>query len=156
MEDFITKYRREREEKAKTSRGLVIALLTRFGIAKVDIEFDGGGDSGQINSITADGLVTDLKTITGDDLKKACEGWAVDLQDRFCGYDQAKKQQTKRGCTLEDVIEDAAYELLSSTGFDWINNDGGYGTLTILPGEDSITCDMNQRVSTSENHQLVL
>jgi hypothetical protein len=46
---------------------------------------------------------------------------------------------------LEDYIYSLIEDCVNSYGGDWVNNDGGYGSLTINVKDKSIEADYNQR-----------
>ena len=77
----------------------LFAALKDAGVTNVEIRYDGGGDSGQVDDVEFHG-----DNIDGGDLNDKFEG---DLQD--LGYH-----------LLEHYYD-----------YDWYNNDGGYGTITI-------------------------
>lgn len=54
----------------------------------------------------------------------------------------------------QSTIEEFFDSYLSSTNYDWYNDDGGFGdvTLNLITGE--ITCDMNINFTDSDNYQL--
>jgi hypothetical protein len=80
----------------------VFVLLKDKGVAKIKVEYSGGGDSGAIDTI----YFTDHK----DDLL------VIDLEE-IPDYDK-------------DTVEHIAYKYLNNIE-DWWNNDGGYGTFEI-------------------------
>ena len=51
----------------------------------------------------------------------------------------------KKCSALEDFIYDKIEELVGSYGGDWVNNDGGYGNLTINVKDKVINGNYNQR-----------
>jgi len=50
----------------------------------------------------------------------------------------------------ETLIEEWAYDVLDAVGVDWYNNEGGFGTITVLPQEKRYTFEVNINVSESE------
>ena len=57
---------------------------------------------------------------------------------------------------LRDVLVSWAYKLLDETGEDWVNNEGGYGSITVRGFQKEkleVVTDMNVRVITNENSQ---
>jgi uncharacterized protein DUF6878 len=128
-----------------------LTLLRRYGIAKVTATFNGGGDSGNVDNIEVDGLVTEPEKIplTADDVEVLGTGGQHN-------YDATTRMTTTVAPTLADFLDHLANELLSDTQMDWYNNDGGYGEITIVPGNDYIFVDMNLNEMTSDHHPLDL
>jgi hypothetical protein len=115
-------------------------ILKRHGISKITATFNGGGDSGQVDNIDCDGLVA----------RPGDHPYPQDWEEN--GYNWRGKN------TFEDFLFELAEELLSydTIGHDWINNDGGYGELIIVPGNDYIHVDLNLNEMTSEHVPLDL
>jgi hypothetical protein len=108
------------------------------GITAVIVNFDGYGDSGQIEDITAQtGAVT------------------VELPDERIeifrpAWDSADIERETH--TVREAIEALCYDFLSQTHGGWENNDGAYGDFTFDVTEGSITLDYNERYTASENY----
>jgi len=113
------------------------AQLKELGVTEVTFEFEGGGDSGQI-----EGVVTEPE---------------VKLAVPFLGNEVARDLFIKDGyqkyADLRDVLEEWAYKLLDETGEDWVNNEGGYGSITVTGFQSEkleVVTDMNVRVINDE------
>lgn len=104
----------------------IAALLRALGIAAVTYSLDGGGDSGE----------TSLEDVAYVDRRTE----AV-LPPVAIGF-----RQDGRPRTLDEYLGDLAADLPEG---DWVNNEGGYGTVSIQPfasfSEDRFTCDMTYR-----------
>ena len=55
---------------------------------------------------------------------------------------------------INDMIDVLAHDILVGTNYDWYNNDGGCGDLTMDVKGMSISVDMNIFYTESENHLL--
>ncbi|MGL4975226.1 MAG: DUF6878 family protein [Bosea sp. (in: a-proteobacteria)] len=115
----------------------LFAIFAGAGIAKVTVEFDGCGDSGQIESVEAVG--TD---------GKPREMPAISLSIRKAVWGVSEPQC--HDMTVTDAIETFAYDLLGDTHPGWEINDGAYGTFVFDVGEGSITLDCNIRFTDAE------
>ena len=125
---------------------LLFQVLKQAGITKVTVCFDGGGDSGQIDSITAEGLIDGIEL---RDIPIPPDG--KPLSDEFPGV------MGDDNTNIYSLIESVCYSLLEhDSPCDWINNDGGYGEIYIVPEAESIHLDMNERIQGSELHELEL
>jgi hypothetical protein len=148
------------------NRAIMLAMLKRMGIARVRIEFDGGGDSGQVQGIECQGLIENPGEHFIDDVLLAtvntrfcgARNWDYEVQLEKIQVSTAQRRGNLDKPTLRDAIEAWAYEMLDGVEYDWVNNDGGYGEITIQPtppeGEGEIAIEMNIRVTTIEAHYL--
>jgi len=84
---------------ASLKTATLFAALKDAGVTNVNIRYDGGGDSGQVEDVEYEGTNLDHTS----------------LNDKFEG-------------DLQDL---ATHILEQHYNWDWYNNDGGYGTITI-------------------------
>lgn len=111
----------------------LLATLRSLGVVRVVIEYSGGGDNGQVDSISA---------YTKDD--KRPEDIDV-LAARFAGPNEIPMKVSNKLLDLEDsalsvILEQFAYDAIEVSNLaDWYNNEGGGGAMTLLveDGEDS-------------------
>jgi len=115
-----------RKGKAMDSKDIAIAVLTALGIQELEYTLDGGGDSG-------DSTLDRIQHVDGRTLEK--------LPDIPIGIDG-----TGRPRTLSWLLDDLVADLPEG---DWVNNEGGYGTVIIRPFEEDedlcFECDMTFR-----------
>jgi hypothetical protein len=124
MNDFATSYARYAEAVARANslnKGAVFDALASAGITHVFAEFDGIGDSGQIESLSAriNDSPIDLPVTT------------VNMHSTSWNHAELRLQET----TLATAIEDACYGFLEQTHAGWENNDGAYGEFTFHVAE---------------------
>lgn len=110
--------------------------LTAAGISHVTVTFDGEGDSGQIESIAAWAGET------------AVDFPAVEIPYAAITWDSPEVEM--RQLSLEDVVEQLAYDFLSDTHGGWENNDGAYGEFCFDAGARCIHLEFNERFTSSE------
>jgi hypothetical protein len=110
--------------------------LTDAGITHVTVTFDGEGDSGQIESIGA--WASD----------KAVDLPAVEIPYAALAWDNPEIEM--RQLSLEDVVEQLAYDFLADTHGGWENNDGAYGEFCFDASARSIHLEFNERFTSSE------
>lgn len=110
--------------------------LLAAGVTHVTVSFDGYGDSGQIESIAAwSGETT------------------VDFPDTRIGYAALTWDDPEvemRDLSLEDVVEQLAYDFLSDTHGGWENNDGAHGEFCFDAAARCIHLEFNERFTSSE------
>ena len=110
--------------------------LTAAGISHVTVTFDGEGDSGQIESIAAWSGET-----------------AVDFPDveiPYAAITWDSPEVEMRQLSLEDVVEQLAYDFLSDTHGGWENNGGAYGEFCFDACARCILLEFNERFTSSE------
>ncbi len=110
--------------------------LATAGITHVTVTFDGEGDGGQIEGIAA---------------------WAGEAEVEFpameIGYAALTWDNPEiemRQLSLEDVVEQLAYDFLSDTHGGWENNDGAFGEFCFDAAARSIHLEFNERFTSSE------
>jgi hypothetical protein len=115
-----------RKGKAMDKKEIAIALLRAIGVEQLEYSLDGGGDSG----------ATTLERIQHRD------GRTLDrLPDIPTGIDTNGRPRL-----LDALLDDLVADLPEG---DWVNNEGGYGAVTIRPFEEDeelrFECDMTFR-----------
>lgn len=122
------------EERAKLAAALPVlegqiaalqALMRAAGVTEMRIEFDGSGDSGDLQEIE----------VTGADVEAF-------LAQPFEGGT----------ATVEQLAEAIANAMLDQTYIDWYNDEGGFGACVVTL--EAAWVDMNVRVESSEYSQI--
>jgi hypothetical protein len=114
------------------NKRVVFDALVAAGIATVNVEFDGEGDSGQIHGIAADGSA-EIPHIH------------IELQKPSWGTGEVESIQS----TLRDAIEALCYDYLEQQQGGWENNDGAFGEFIFSVAERKIELEFNARFSDS-------
>jgi hypothetical protein len=122
------------------NKAVLFEALAQVGITTVLVQFDGYGDSGQIEDISAH---------AGPDV-------AVNLPE--CNVEIARVEYgtlaiVRDTYAVRDAIERLAYDFLEETHGGWENNEGAYGDFLFDVGERTITLNYNERIETSEYTQ---
>jgi hypothetical protein len=118
------------QTQVKLGRLLILTNLKDLGIAKVEVTFSGSGDSGDIDEVN-------FYTINDLDVSSEI---ITDFNN-------------KSGINIDNELRDFAYELIEekvNTVGDWVNNEGGFGNITINVEEK--TYDLNYSQRTTEEH----
>ena len=113
------------------NKAALFDALAAAGITTVLVNFDGCGDSGQIEMIEAR---------TGDD---DCALPAVEVEIASANWGSTTIDRQTR--PVREAIEMLIYDVLSETHDGWENNDGAYGEYTFDVTERTITLDYNER-----------
>jgi hypothetical protein len=111
--------------------------LAAAGITTVIVNFDGCGDSGQIETIEAK---------AGDDVIPLP---TVQIEIASAVWGSATIERQTR--PLEEAIETLVYDVLNQNHAGWENNDGAYGEYTFDVTERTITLDYNERHMESDH-----
>lgn len=121
-------------ERLRDDKANIIAALKAQGVVLVEAEYDGEGDSGQINDIAAykaDNSTLDLTKIgpiaLGDD-----------------------DQDARSYNTLHELLDEFAWEVLWHHHEGFENNDGGFGKVVIDVELLTVRLEHNWRISSSE------
>lgn len=118
------------------------AQLKMLGVAKIQIDFAGQGDSGEIEHTELYNANEDIIPMPDD---------MVAWTKQTYGEQGAASKPVK----LRDALEDIGYRVLDETGMDWYNNDGGQGRvfLTIDSGAVfGVNVDMEINITDTEDH----
>jgi len=121
------------------NKKVLFDVLAAADIAQVVVTFDGYGDSGQIEDVSA---------LSG--------GKSVDLPNGQISLSRASwgtDEVTEHSMTIEEAVEQLAYDFLAETHPGWENNDGAYGEFTFDVKSRVITLDHNERYTATETYE---
>ena len=113
----------EEKNKENLKRALTLMNCKHLGVVEISIEFSGSGDSGDIDEVY--------------------------FRTKKDSYEYIDMPDNK----AEDLIRDFAWDIIASkvnTVGDWVNNEGGYGHITIDVENNTFNLDYSQR--TTEDH----
>jgi len=133
----------EREAQAQVElqrlKHAVIPALRQAGIAKVEIRFDGGGDSGTVEEI----VCLDAADSAVPCPEEVLDPSPSDRQDEAVCADPV---------LLPAALESIAYLALERHHPGWENNDGASGQLEIDVAETSFVLECNVRFTDYNQH----
>ena len=135
-DDFETRCAQHKELCANVNelnKAVLFDTLTPAGITSINVEFDGEGDSGQINGVCA---------LAGDQ-PADLPATKLTLQQLRWG----QTESTPSEFTLEAAIEALCYDYLEQEHGGWENNDGGHGEFIIDVAERRISLEFCSRYS---------
>jgi hypothetical protein len=118
------------------NKAQLFCVLGPAGVHYVTVTFDGGGDSGQIEDISA----------VADNAKLELPSTEIEHISHVWG----QEEPTRTLMSVADAIEQLAYDLLSLTHCGWENNDGAYGEFVFDVRERSISLEHNERYVATE------
>lgn len=130
----MSDYERHRQARAQLSQGnktAVFDALAAASITQVKVEFDGEGDSGQIEALAA---------FRGEE-RADIPATTVSVQNVAWGNNNPVTTQS----TLESAIETLCYDYLEETHGGWENNDGGFGEFHLDVATRTVELEFNGR-----------
>jgi hypothetical protein len=122
------------------NKATVFAALAAAGIHRVTVDYDGSGDSGQIENIEAWNAADERMPFPTDP--------RIQLISENAGHPLAAQN-------LEAAVESVAWDYLDDLYNGWENNDGAFGTFAFDVAARSVSLERNERftdVNTS-SHQ---
>ena len=134
LENAMCAYERHRQAQARlneSNKGAVFDALANASITEVHVDFDGEGDSGQINGVAA---------FTGNQ-PAALPKTTVTIQSVSWGSTEAVATQA----TLEEAVETLCYGYLEETHGGWENNDGAHGEFRFDVAKRAIELEFHGR-----------
>ena len=150
MNAWYERYEEERRRRAELqpdvtahNKQAVLSALKAAGIIRVEVHFDGYGDSGQIDSID----VVEPKLLTLD-------GPQGEVEIRQVAHDGSGIASAKFG--LPEAIERLCYDLLEAHHPGWENNEGAFGDFVFDTDADQISYTHNTRIEhiDTDEHQI--
>lgn len=124
------------------SKDLLFDLFKKNKIKSVTVNFDGSGDSGQIDYIGINGKMDHPL------LKQELVGTIRSNGRRFNGTTFVPIIEEAKN--VEEVIESVCYETLETVASGWENNDGASGTFMFDMKNRKIHLEFNQRYTEVE------
>ena len=103
---------------SKLEKQKLLTQLNLLGAKEVFVEFRGGGDDGEIESVYYRDRQDNHLEIPKDMIS-----WTQVVY--------GDKPKLTKEMSLVDVLEDLCYRALDASGMDWYNNEGGQGSLVI-------------------------
>ena len=131
IEAAIQRHRKAVAVANEHNKPVVFDILAATGITSVTVDFDGEGDSGQIESVIACVGATRVELPTTP----------VTLQHVSWNRD-ALSNRTE---PLREAIETLCYDYLEQTHAGWENNDGAFGSFTFDVDNRTIELEFNGR-----------
>jgi hypothetical protein len=125
------------------NKSTLFEVLTSAGIDTVVVAFDGCGDSGQIEAVTAFNAANE---------EIALPSTPVEMREAV--FDDLTVTLVSRA--PREVIETMAYDFLEQTHTGWEDGDGAFGEFIFSVAAHSITLEFNERyVDTNyQQHEL--
>ncbi len=127
----IARHRAVLAEIGKVNKDTIFQELAANGFTRINVTFDGEGDSGQIDNLA--GFVGDVLTKIPDQ--------TVNVQ--WASWDG--KEVTSQEQSFHDAIERLCYDFLEQEHGGWENNDGAFGEFTLDVATKTVELEFNGR-----------
>jgi hypothetical protein len=124
-----------------TNKAALFTALANAGITTVVVQFDGYGDSGQVETIEARRGETAVE-LPDTQIELAIARWGKADADRSM-------------LPIREAVEQLAYDFLGETHAGWENNEGAYGEFIFDVAARTITLDYNERITDTDYSQHV-
>ena len=124
-------------EARPANKAALFDALARAGTTSVVANFDGYGDSGQVERIDVHAGEAEAKLPEDQ----------IEFVEPVFGDPEKVERSTH---TLSDAIEILLYAFLEQTHSGWENDSGAYGDVTFDVGNRTITLDYNERHTESD------
>jgi hypothetical protein len=141
---ILAKQKKEALELVNKNREIVKQLLEKHKIARVEVEFDGSGDSGQIDSVS-------FIDENGEDTDLNAEPCKLFTKTSKFVNGELISEIIEQEDTAEGLILEVVYSLLEAKHPGWEINEGSYGLVTINP-DGSGQLEYNERVQSVETY----
>jgi hypothetical protein len=131
-------YAEARRQLGKHNKAAIFDALSAAAITEVLVEFDGEGDSGQIEMVTV---------VRNQEPVEMPEGAVTLLQASFGSPEPVLSE-----CSIREGIETLCYDFLEDEHGGWENNDGAFGEFRLDVAKRAIQLEFHGRftdVSTS-------
>jgi hypothetical protein len=141
--------RKKRATSAERNKSSLVTAVKLLGITRIEAEFSGGGDSGQIDEVR---YFAGKQRISDVDSIKKTIVVEASIRDSTT-YCETKKEwvTTTRSPNIEELVEQICYDLLEANHGGWEINEGSYGEFVFNFGKgNKIDLTFNQRVESVE------
>jgi hypothetical protein len=145
MAAFMSDYERRRAQLAQasaTNRAAVMEKLKALGVSSVTVNYDGMGDSGQIEDVTFYSSSDPVEIMAGADIRQTRVSWLDHHTYRW-----PQPEPTVSDKPLDEALEHLCYNYLEVHHDGWENNDGAEGEFAFDVAEGTVTLTHRERVT---------
>lgn len=144
--------RKKRATSAELNKAALVEAIKPIGLTRIEVDFNGGGDSGQVDEVRyfiGKKEPEDLETIKRTLVQQAKINDSTNWSD-----DKKEWVTTTKSPTIEELVEQICYDLLSANHGGWEINEGSYGEFVFSFGKSNkIDLTFNQRVESVETSE---
>ena len=150
--EMIAEAKKKHKDDADRNKAIVLGVLKALQIREVEVDFDGSGDSGQINDVLYVRGVGKKDGESNEELDNTeIEGAEVVHSTE---WDGGKEEWVKmKQATLRDLIEELCYDLLEANHGGWEINEGSFGKFRLVVKDDKIDLTFHERIESVETSE---
>ena len=141
--------RKKRATSAELNKAALVEAIKPFKLTRIEVEFSGGGDSGQIDEVRY--FVGKEQLGDADTLKnKLVQQAQISDSTTYC---ETKKDwvTTTKSPTIEELVEQICYDLLGANHGGWEINEGSFGEFVFSFSKgNKIHLTFHQRIESTE------
>jgi hypothetical protein len=137
----------------KDTMDIICDILNGVGVESFVVTFDGGGDSGQVET-ASDFKPSDSVEAADKLLEEVVKGAKVSNGWRY--GNGGREPIWEENPTLDRLINGLCYDILESVSSGWEINDGSHGTFHFDVKKRKMNLDFNERVIADRNYEFVL
>ena len=146
--DMKQKVMKNASSRIKHNKPLLFSALSANNISRVEVSFDGSGDSGQMEDaeffrgVGSNEVQVDSKENVGG---VSVEGALISNEST---WNPEKKEwvYTTKTPTISELVESVCYDLLENNHGGWEINSGSFGKFVLDVEESQIALEYNERV----------
>ena len=145
MVDIMAQIKKSQEAKAERSKGdakILFDALEDTNVVSIQVDFDGCGDSGQINSIE----YYDHRDKGLPEPKGKVKGSLLPAGHHWNSKTNNLEELPEREATFNELVEQICYDRLGAHHGGWEINEGSYGTFSFDVLNRKINLEFNERV----------
>jgi hypothetical protein len=151
--DMKQKVMKNASSRIKHNKPLLFSALSAHNISRVEVSFDGSGDSGNMEEPEFfRGVGANQVQVAPSDIEHTrVEGALISHE---CTWDPKKKDwvHTTKTPTISELVESICYDLLEANHGGWEINSGSFGKFILDVGESQIALEYNERVESVEEY----
>lgn len=134
-------------------RAVFLTTLRTLGVSTLTVNFSGGGDSGNIDSVDAYNAEKTAAIPLTSQIPWSSDEKYFDMEAK-----DWVKRTTNKLMSIEEIAKELTLQALENEGLDWYNNAGWQGTLEIdfSTSPPTIQLDVGINYMTTEEHSFNL
>jgi len=132
------------------NKAAIFAALKAAGLSRAVVTFDGSGDSGQLEDSWAEIGEINEDTRWNNEGRADIPDVKVTIKVHNGKYEAEDMALVEKETTLQEALQDMAWEIIEAHHGGWENNEGAYGELTFEVETDAIDYTHNTRIESVE------
>ena len=127
-----------------------LVAMRQHGIAGAEVSFDGSGDDGRIEYVRAWFRDVHGQRTSADALLDLVQVTDAVAENVFVPGGGFERRRVERQVSLRDFLERIGDEWSEACGADWVNGEGGFGSVEFDARKGTVSAEVNVRTVDSE------